>query len=123
MAGVVAAKLKLKKQQEAEEEAKVNDLDPHTFAQLKHNCTQDNIENNNEQVRDAIETVSENFQVVTLTLSQYHTPQILNMQIILVLDICFYSVIIPHLSIYLLIKLTSTLRTICPLTSSQPHII
>ena len=73
MAGVVAAKLKLKKQQEAEEEAKVNDLDPHTFAQLKHNCTQDNIENNNEQVRDAIETVSENFQVVTLTLSQYHT--------------------------------------------------
>lgn len=83
MAGVVAAKLKLKKQQEAEEEAKVNDLDPHTFAQLKHNCTQDNIENNNEQVRDAIETVSENFQVVTLTLSQYHTPQILNMQIIL----------------------------------------
>ena len=79
MAGVVAAKLKLKKQQEAEEEAKVNDLDlSHTFAQHKHsNCTQDNIENNNDQVEEANETVSDqNFQVVTLTLSplkQFHT--------------------------------------------------
>ena len=73
MAGVVAAKLKLKKQQEAEEEAKVNDLDlSHTLAQHKHNnCTQDNIENNNDQAREAAnETVSDqNFQVVTLTLS------------------------------------------------------